>query len=114
VLYCAWYLVRMAQVLRAEDQHAVQELAAHGADERPQAAFMRCAWTATQDPGAGGLEHGVKCSGEVRFAVAGEDLMSSNRSPKLRERLRACCYPFAGGASGDTAPQMHPAGASTR
>ena len=57
-----------------EDQHAIQELAAQGADEaladRVHARSLDCG---RQDPGAGGLEDGVERGGEVRAAVADQE-----------------------------------------
>lgn len=81
-----------AQVLPAEDQHAVQELAAQGAaqalaDRVHPWRLDRCA----QDPGAGGLK---KASNEaVKFDPRSRmgNLMSSDRSPRVKARLRACC-----------------------
>jgi hypothetical protein len=61
-------------MLLAEDQHAVQKLAAQGADEPFTGrihtwSLDRCA----QNPGASGLEDGVERGGEVRAAVAEQE-----------------------------------------
>ena len=67
-----------AQVPLAEDQHAVEELSAQGADE----ALAGCIHArrldgGAQDPGAGGLENGVEGCGEVRSAVADQELIAT-------------------------------------
>ena len=60
------------QVLRAEDQHAVQELAAQGADEAfAGRVHSRRLDSSAQDPGAGGLEHGVERGREVSIRGRG-------------------------------------------
>ena len=96
----------------AEDQHAVQEFAAQGADETlaDRIHALRLDGGA-QDPGAGGLEDGVERGGEVRAAVADQE-------PDVLEPLaEGECEvagllhgPLGGGAGGDAA-KMHPAGA---
>jgi hypothetical protein len=63
------------QVYCAEDHHSVEELAAKGADEPSQVAFISGVWTCgAQDPGAGGPEDGIERGGEVRSAVADQKL----------------------------------------
>ena len=63
-----------AQMRLAEDQHAVQELAAQGADEAlADRVHPRRLDGGAQDPGAGGLEDGVERGGEVRSAVADQE-----------------------------------------
>ena len=63
------------QVLLAEDQDAVQELAAQGADQAlADRVHARRLDSGTQDPGTGGLEHGVERGGEVRSAVTDQEL----------------------------------------
>ncbi len=58
----------------AEDQHAVQEFAAQGADQAfADRVHPGCLDGADQDPGAGGLEDGVERGGEVRSAVADQE-----------------------------------------
>jgi hypothetical protein len=63
------------QVCLAENQHAVEELAAQGADE-PFAGRVhtRSLDRGAQDPGASDLEDGVERGGEVRSAVADQEL----------------------------------------
>ena len=68
----------------AEDQHAVQHLAAQGADKAlADRVHPRHLDSAAQNPGPGGLEYGVEGAGEVRSAVADQDRMSPNRSSRL-------------------------------
>jgi hypothetical protein len=58
-----------------EDQHAVQELTAQGADEAlADRAHPRSLDGRAQDPGAGGLENGIERCSEVRSAVADQEL----------------------------------------
>ena len=61
--------------LVAEDQHAVKEFSAQGADE-PLAdrVHVRSLDGGAQDPRSGGLEDGVERGGEVRSAVADQEL----------------------------------------
>jgi len=69
-----------AQMSLAEDQHAVEELAAQGADEAlADRVHARRPDSGAQDPSAGGLEDGVKGAGEVRSAVADQNFLSANR-----------------------------------
>jgi hypothetical protein len=76
----------------AEDQHAVQEFAAQGADKAfADRVHPGCLDGADQDPGAGGLEDGVERGGEVDPRSRIRNLVSSNRWPRLRDRFRACC-----------------------
>ena len=66
------------QVLLAEDQHAIQELAAQGADQAlADRVHPRSLDGGAQDPGAGGLEDGVEGCGEVWSAVAGQELVAT-------------------------------------
>ena len=67
-----------AQVALAEDQHAVEELSAQGADK----ALAGCIHArrldgGAQDPGAGGPEDGVEGCGEVRSTVADQELIAT-------------------------------------
>ena len=64
-----------AQMPFAEDQHAVEELSAQGADE-PLAGRVhaRSLDGGAQDPGPGGLEDGVERGGEIRSTVADQEL----------------------------------------
>ncbi len=58
----------------AEDQHAVEELSAQGADEPfADRVHPRSLDSGAQDPGPGGLEDGVERGGEVRSAVADQE-----------------------------------------
>ncbi|MGH3232374.1 MAG: hypothetical protein ACRDOH_03785 [Streptosporangiaceae bacterium] len=70
-----------------EDQHAVQELPAQGADERSQIAFIRGAWTPVRAilvPAARRTASNEAVKFDPRSWI--RNLMISNRSP----RLRAC------------------------
>src|ERR1700691_1390649 len=79
---------------------------------RSQMAFMRGAWTAVRRivmP----ADWKTASKDEVKFDPRSRtrNLMSSNRSPKLRARLRACCTVHSpAGFAGDAA-KVHPAGA---
>src|ERR1035438_2863447 len=64
-----------AQMPAAEDQHPVKDLPAQGADEALAGrVHARRLDSGTQDPGTGGLEHGVERGREVRSAVTDEEL----------------------------------------
>ena len=99
-------------MLLAEDQHAVQKLAAQGADE-PFADRIhtgssdRCA----QDPGASGLEDSVERGSEVRAVVAEQepDVPEPFAEGKSEVAGLLDC-PLPGGMFGDAA-EVHPAGA---
>jgi len=95
-----------AQVRRAEDQHAVEEFAAQGAGEASAGRGpARSLEGGAHDPGAGGLEDGV---GErVKFDPRSRirNLMSSDRSPRLRARLRACCTVHSPAGRAETPPR---------
>ena len=57
VLKCAWCSASTAQVRLPEDQHAVEELSAQGADEAFAGRVLaRSLDGGAQDSGAGGLE----------------------------------------------------------
>ena len=76
----------------AEDQPAVQDLAAQGADEAfADRVHARSLHGGAQDPGPVARETAsnecVKFSPRSRI----RNLMPSNRSSKARARLRACC-----------------------
>jgi hypothetical protein len=63
-----------AQVGLAEDQHAVEELAAQGADKAfAGRVHPRSLNGAPENPGADSLEDGVERLGEVRSAVADQE-----------------------------------------
>ena len=63
------------QMPAAGDQHPVQYLSAQGADEALAGrVHARRLDSGTQDPGTGGLEHGVERGREVRSAVTDEEL----------------------------------------
>jgi len=101
-----------AQVRLAEDQHAVEELAAQGAEE----AFAGRVHPGSldggpHDPGAGGLEDGVEGPGEVRSAVADQEPEALGPLPEGKDEVAGLLHgPLAGGIRGDAA-QVHPAGA---
>ena len=64
-----------AQILLAEDQHAVQYLAAQGADEAfADRVHPRRLDGTAQNPGAGGLEYSVERTGEVLIRGRGSEL----------------------------------------
>src|SRR6266699_2656036 len=95
-----------------ENQHAVEELSAQGADE-PLAdrVHARCLDSGAQDPGAGGLEDGVEGCGEVRSAVADQELNVLEPLAEAESEVAGLLHgPLAGGVRGDAA-KMHPAGA---
>jgi hypothetical protein len=95
----------------AENQHAVQELAAQRADQAlADRVHPRRPDRAAQDPGAGGLEDGVERAGEVRSAAADEELDVLESFVEAEGEVAGLLYgPLAGGLCGDAA-QMHPAG----
>jgi hypothetical protein len=96
----------------AEDQHPVQYLSAQGADEAfAGRVHARCLDSGTQDPGTGGLEHGVERGGEVRSAVADEELDVLELLAEGEGEVAGLLHrSLAGGVGGDSA-KMHPAGA---
>jgi hypothetical protein len=62
----------------AQDQHAVEELAAQGAGEAlADRVHPRRPDSGAQDASAGGLEDGVNGTGEVRSAVADQELVAT-------------------------------------
>src|SRR5690349_19648202 len=64
-----------AQVALAEDQHPVEELAAQGTYKAfADRIHARRLDSGAHDPGPGGLEDGVEGCGEVRSAVADQEL----------------------------------------
>ena len=63
-----------AQMALPEDQHAVEELTAQGADEAlADRVHLRSLDGGTQNPGAGGLEDGVERGGLVRSAITDQE-----------------------------------------
>jgi hypothetical protein len=81
-----------AQMALPEDRHAVEELTAQVPTRRSQVAFIRGAWTAVRTilvPAAWKTASNEPVKFEPRSRI--RSLMSSNRSPRLRARLRACC-----------------------
>ena len=101
-----------AQMLLAEDQHAVQKLAAQGAgepfaDRIHTGSLDRCA----QDPGASGLEDGVERGSEVRAAVAEQEPEVPEPLAEGKSEVAGLLdCPLPGGMCGDAA-EVHPAGA---
>jgi hypothetical protein len=62
------------QMSLADDQQAIQEFAAQGADQAlADRVHARRLHSGAQDPGTGGLEDGVERGGEVRSAVADQE-----------------------------------------
>jgi len=81
-----------AQMALPEDQHAVQELPAQGADEAlADRVHPRRLDGRAHDPGAGGLEDGVEGAGDVRSAVADEEFDFLEPLAEVMPGLRACC-----------------------
>ena len=76
----------------AEDQHAFHDLAAQGADKALAGRFMRGAWTAVRRILAP-VAWKTASKERVKFGPRSRirNPMSSNRSWRLRARLRACC-----------------------
>jgi hypothetical protein len=75
-----------------EDQHAVEELAAQGTEQALAGrVHPRSLDSGLQDPGAACLEDGVE--DRVKFDPRSriKNRICSNRSPRARARLRACC-----------------------
>jgi hypothetical protein len=73
-----------------EDQHAVQELPAQGADEALADRVIRGAWTAERTilvPAAWKTASNELVKFDPRSRI--KNLMLSNRSPRVRARLRA-------------------------
>src|SRR5690242_15105947 len=76
----------------AEDQHPVQYLSAQGADEALAGrVHARRLDSGTQDPGTGGLEHGVERGREVRSAVTDEELDVLEPLVEGQGEVAACC-----------------------
>jgi hypothetical protein len=96
----------------AEDQHAVQDLAAQGADKAlADRVHPRSLDSGEHDPGAGRPEDGVEGGGEVRSSVADEELDVLRPVAEGHcEVAGLLCGPFPGGVRGDAA-QVHAAGA---
>src|ERR1017187_7316616 len=81
-----------AEVALIEDQHAVEDLSAQGTDKAlADRVHARRLNSGAQDPGAGGLEDGVK--DDVKFDPRWRiwNLFSANGSGKLRARWQAGC-----------------------
>jgi len=101
-----------AQMPFAEDQHAVEQLPAQGAD-KPLAdrVHARRLEGGAQDPGPGGLENGVERGGEVRSAVADQELDALEPLVEAEGEVAGLLHgPLARRAGGDPA-EVHPAGA---
>ena len=83
----------------AEDQHAVEEFAAQGVGEAfADRVHARRPDGGAQDPAAGGLEDGVEGAGEVRSAVADEELnVPEPLAEGEGEIAGLLSRPFAGG-----------------
>ena len=101
-----------AQMLLAEDQHAVEKLAAQRADEAfASRVHPRSLHGGPQDPGAVCLEDGVDGPGEIRSAVANEELELLEPFAEAEGEVSGLLHgPLAGGVRGDAA-EMYPAGA---
>jgi len=99
-------------MLLAEDQHAVQYLAAQGAGEAfADRVHPRRLDGTAQNPGAGGLEYSVERTCEVRSAVADQELNVLEPLVEAEGQVAGLLRgPLAGGMCGDAA-QMPPAAA---
>ena len=95
-----------------ENQHAIEELSAQGADEAlADRVHARRLDGGVQDPGAGGLEDGVEGGGEARSAVADQELNVLEPLAEAQGKVAGLLHgPLAGRARGDPA-DVHPAGA---
>jgi hypothetical protein len=100
-----------AQMGLPEDQHAVQELTAQGADEAlADCIHARSLDGGAHDPGAVGLEDGVERGGEVRSAIADQEPNVLEPLAKGKGEVAGLLRcPVACGVRGDAA-QVHPAG----
>jgi len=95
----------------AENQHAVQELPAQGAYQAlADRVHPRRLDRGAQDRGAGGLEDGVERGGEVRAAVAYQELDDPEPLIEGEGQVAGLLHcPVTGGMGGDAA-EVHPAG----
>jgi len=102
----------MAQVCLAEDEAAVEKLAAQGADQAlASRVHPRRLDGGVQDPGAGGLEDGVEGAGEVRAAVTDQESEVLGPLAKVQGEVAGLLHgPLAGRVGGDPS-RVHPAGA---
>jgi hypothetical protein len=95
----------------AEDQHAVQRLAAQGADEAfADRVHPRRLDSAAQDPGPGGLEYGVERAGKVRAAVADQESHVPEPLVEAEGEVAGLLRRLLAGRAGSDAAQVHPAG----
>ena len=101
-----------AQVCVAENQHAVQELPAQGADQAlADPVHPKRLDSGAQNRGAGGLEDAVERGGEVRSAVVDQELNVFEPLVEGEGEIAGLLHgPLAGGMCGD-ASEVHPAGA---
>src|SRR5450755_461336 len=101
-----------AQVRPAEDQRPVEDLTAQRTHE-PLAGGVHPGRldSAYQDSGAGRLKHGVEGGGEVRAAVADQELDLVESLVKAKSEVAGLLHgPLTGGMRGDAA-EVHPASA---
>src|SRR5690242_1623931 len=96
----------------AEDQHAPEKFSAQGADEPlADGVHARSLDGGAQDPGPGGLEDRVERGGEVRSAVADQELDALEPLVEAEGEVAGLLHgPLARRAGGDPA-EVHPAGA---
>ena len=99
-------------MLLAEDQDAVEELAAQGAGEAFAGRIHpRSLNGAPENPGADSLEDGVEGLGEVRSAVTDHELDVLEPAAEAEGEVAGLLHgPLPGGVRGDAA-EVHPAGA---
>src|SRR5205814_794664 len=93
-----------------EDQHAIEEFSAQGADEAlADRVHPRSRDSRAHDPGAGGLEDVVERGSEVRSAITDQKLNVLEPLPEGEGKVAGLLHcPVAGGMRSDAA-QMHPA-----
>ena len=98
-----------AQVLFSEDQDSVQDLAAQGAGEALAGRVHPGSLDGgAQDPGAVCLEDRIEGLGEIRSAVANQELEVLEPFAEAEREVAGLLHsPFASGVRGDAA-KMHP------
>src|SRR5271154_998031 len=100
------------QMRFTENQHTVQKLSPQCTDKAlADRVHARHLDSSAQDPGAGGLEDGVERGGEVRSAIANQELNIPEPLAETEGEVPGLLHgPLPGGVRGDPA-KMHPAAA---